>query len=122
MLLHTAARSASAFFQSFDQISSRTLQCRISAHRHARKERQKNGEPEHGKRETDASLGIERKKIRRHFRHERNQLICQACADCSSKNAYEQTFENEKSQHARAGRPQGHAQRDLSPTAAKAYE
>ena len=122
MRVEAAAGSASAFFQCVNQAGPGALQRRINSHGQAGQDRQCDGEPKDWKGETHARLGIEGQKVRCHFRYERHQLRGQQCADYPGENAHEQTFENEKSQHARPGSSQRHAQRDLSPPASEAHK
>ena len=65
---------------------------------------------------------IEREKIRRDFRNERDELPGEERAGDPASTTHEQTFENKKSQHAGARGAERHAQRDLAAAPAEADE
>ena len=122
LLPHAAARAAAALLQSIDQIGARTLPCRIGAHGKPGKKRKAMAKASTGNDRPSALPGFKRKKIRRQFWNERDELPRQHRAGDSGERAHEQTFENEESQHARARRTEGHAQRNLAPSAAEPDE
>ena len=87
-LIRAAARPATAFFQAFDQIRARALQRRVDSHGDASQDRHHNGEAEHGQRKLDPRFGVERQKVRRHFRHKGNDVPRQERTGDSGEHAH----------------------------------
>src|ERR1700739_1917637 len=110
MLMRTTAGSASAFFQSFDQVRARTLERRINSHRHSRQDRQCDSEKEHWDRKLEACVWIEWKEIRTHPWHDRNKLPGQERTDPAGDCTDQQTFKNEKPNDASARGADRHSQ------------
>ena len=67
----------------------------------------------------DARIGIEWQKVRRHLRHDRDDVPGEQRARESGDDAYEQTFENEEPHDTATRRADRHAQRDFAPASAE---
>ncbi len=119
LLPYAAAHPAAAFLKPIYQVAMRALKCRINSHQQPGQNRQRNCEAEHGKREVNACVGIERQKIRSHFRNQRDQLPRQRGTQDSGEKTHEQTLKYEQPDDARAGRANRHSQRDLTTAAAE---
>ena len=117
-----AARSASAFFQPVDQIGARALQRRINSHRNAGQDRQRDREKKHRQRKLETCCRIEREKVRRHFRNNRDQLPGQQRTDRTGDCADRYAFEDKQTNDAAARSADRHSQRDFPATSGETNE
>src|SRR6516164_6436262 len=120
--MRAATRSASPFLQSVNQIGARTLQRRINSHGDAGQNQQANREEEHRHGKLESRVGIERQKIGRHFRNNRNELPGQERASYTSNRANEQTFKNKKPNDAAARRANRHSQGDFATSSSEPHQ